>query len=122
MSPYLPKETLCLNKKTFFEHEAGNKRVQVLKIYDATFAREAFGQMNEDALRFLSHSLDVQETSEVDPGFAEALWLEVEEGAREDWNTFSYFVVVEQEGSGSMPIYVSADWPSAEAFAKSRIT
>ncbi len=109
-------------QEMYFQQEVGGKRVQVLKSYDATFAREAFGQMNEDALRFLSRSLDVQDTSEDDPDFAEALWLEVEDGAREGWNTFSYFVVVEQEGSGSTPIYVSADWPSAEAFAKSRIT
>jgi hypothetical protein len=63
----------------------------------------------------------LQSPSQEDPDFAETLWLEVEDGAREDWNTFSYFVVMEQAGSGSTPIYVSADWPSAEAFAKSRI-
>jgi hypothetical protein len=109
-------------QETFFEQEVGSKRVKVLKSYDTSFAREAFDQMNEEALRFLTRSLDGPGPSEDDPDFAEALWLEVEGGAREDWNTFSYFVVVELEGSGSTPVYVSADWPSAEEFAKSRIT
>jgi hypothetical protein len=108
-------------QETFFEQEVGSKRFQVLKSYDASFAREAFERMDEDALRFLSRSLDVQGLSEDDPDFADALWVEVEGGAREDWNTFSYFVVIEQEGSGSTPLFVSADWPSAEAFAKSRV-
>jgi hypothetical protein len=36
---------------------------------------------------------------------------------REDWNKFSYFVVIETREGRTDPTYVSEDWPSAEAFA-----
>jgi hypothetical protein len=49
------------------------------------------------------------------------LWSEIEDGAREDWRTFSYFVVVEQKKQHSEPLFVAADWPSAERFAMSQI-
>lgn len=54
-------------------------------------------------------------------GYADALWDEVQEGAREDWNTLSYFVVTEQVGGKTSALFVSADWPSAEAFAKEQL-
>jgi hypothetical protein len=114
-------------QETYFEQQVGDKRILVLKSYDAAFAREAFDRMGEEALQFLSSSLkhsekyDAKDVPPEDPDFGDALWQEVEDGAREDWNAFSYFVVTEQSGREYVPLYVSADWPSAEAFAKSRL-
>jgi hypothetical protein len=51
-----------------------------------------------------------------DDDHIEALWQEVQDGAREEWNTFSYFS--EDAAGRFQPLLVSADWPSAEAFAK----
>jgi hypothetical protein len=49
------------------------------------------------------------------------LWEELLEAAREDGSLLSFFVVNEATGSRSESLYVSPDWPSAEAFARSRI-
>jgi hypothetical protein len=102
----------------------GDKQIEVVKSYDATFARDAFDQMDEEALEFLGRSIDLgarydplDTPSPNTPEYADALWQEVEEGAREDWNHFSYFIVLELRASQKLPRYVSADWPSAEAFA-----
>jgi hypothetical protein len=56
-----------------------------------------------------------------DDGYTDALWDELQESAREDWNTFSYFIVSEEAAGRSVPLYVSAEWPSAEAFANKYI-
>ena len=39
-------------------------------------------------------------------------------GAREDWNSFSYFVVQEKGEHSLRYLFVSSDWPSAELYAK----
>lgn len=113
---------------TFFDEKIGDLRVVVLKSYDPTYAREAFDQMQPEALRHLRQCLEVDvkyDTSGVpspeDEEYPDALWEEVQNCAREDWNTFSYFIVSEEVGGRSSPIYVSSDWPSAEAFAKKRL-
>ena len=110
---------------TFYEQQIGDRRIEILKSYDSAFAREAFDQMDEKALRFLGRFLELERKydpadvpSPNDDGYADALWDEVQEGAREDWNTLSYFVVTEQVGGKTQALYVSADWPSAEAFTK----
>jgi hypothetical protein len=72
--------------------------------------------MGTEALKFLEGSLDL--AGESDP---EALWEGIEDGAREDWNAFSYFIVSETVLGPTAPVFVSADWPSAEAFAKQRL-
>jgi len=111
-------------QETFFEQTTGDTRVQVLKSYDAAYAREAFSLMDAEALSFLGHSLHAQGAvstdlpSPDDEQFADSLWQEVEDGAREDWNSFSYFIVIEKKGSETVARFVSSDWPSAEAFAK----
>jgi hypothetical protein len=51
----------------------------------------------------------------------DALWEEMVNQAREDERLFSFFVVTEAIGPRSDSLFVSPDWPSAEAFAKSRI-
>ena len=106
-------------QEIFYEQAIGEKRVVVIKSYDKTYAREAFDQVGPKALLFLKESLQSQDKliPENDEA-AEALWEELEEDSREDWNKFSYFVVKDESKGTSTPVYVSADWPSAEAFAK----
>ena len=38
--------------------------------------------------------------------------------AREDWNTFSYFVVTKSNGRKTEELFVSGDWPTAGAYVK----
>ena len=118
----MPQQTI------FLDQTVGNTRIEVLKSYDKAFARETFDQMDEDALVFLANSLDLEssdtenELRPEDPDFADSIWAEMNEGAREDWNSFSYFIVAEESAGRVAPLFVSADWPSAEAFAKKRIS
>ena len=103
----------------FMDERIGDKRVLVLKTYDSAFAREAFDVMDVQALKFLSVSLGLEDLPASDsPDFADSIWQELEDGAREDWNKFSYFVVTEDTANRPSPVFVSADWPTAEAFAK----
>jgi hypothetical protein len=113
-------------QEMFFERQVGDKRIVVLKSYDRAFAREAFDQMQPEALRFLGRFLELDSDKSVDDASSdddhiEALWQEVQDGAREEWNTFSYFIVTEETAGRSLPLFVSPDWPSAEAFAKQHI-
>jgi hypothetical protein len=56
-------------------------------------------------------------------GEAEAfLWDEMLEQAREDGSLLSFFIVNETAGPRIQGLYVSPDWPSAEAYAKLRLT
>jgi hypothetical protein len=107
-------------QETYFEKTLDSVRVAVIKSYDAKFAREAFDVMDDGALAFLGQSLvadgkleAVDESSSSGAEYIEMLWEGVEEGAREEWNTVSYFVVL----TGDLAVYVSSDWPSAEAYA-----
>jgi len=116
-------------QETFLDERAGGKHIVVLKTYDERFARDAFDRMPEDSLRILGASLELDQKYEADAipapdgdGFGDALWEEIKDDAREDWNLFSYFVVQEHNESGINPLYVSADWPSAEVFARNRLS
>jgi hypothetical protein len=115
-------------QETFFEQTSGSLHVEVLKTYDRTYAREAFETMNETAYAHLWNSLGIEELydrgdipSPDDASRLDFLWDELENAAREDGNLCSFFVVNEASGGPSESIFVSADWPSAEAFAKDRM-
>ncbi|MGA2650951.1 MAG: hypothetical protein ABSF28_10525 [Terracidiphilus sp.] len=115
-------------QEMFFEQVAGDRRVEILKTYDRSYAREAFSDMDNAAQGFLWNSLGINETydaadvpSREDAGSKDFLWEELLEAAREESNLLSFFVVSEANGPRSRSLYVSPDWPSAEAFAKSRI-
>lgn len=115
-------------QETFFEQTSGPLHVEVLKTYDRTYAREAFESMNETAYSRLWNSLGIEGLydrgdipSPDDASRLDFLWDELEDAAREEGNLCSFFVVVEANGGASNSIFVSADWPSAEAFAKDRI-
>jgi hypothetical protein len=114
----MPQQTI------FFEQQLGEKRILVVKSYDRAFAREVFEQMQPEALSFLERTLKLQGEYEATDiaspegdADAEALWEGIQDSAREDWNTFSYFVVSEEIAGHALPLYVSSDWLSAEAFA-----
>jgi len=117
-------------QEVFFQQQRGDRRVEVLKMYDQQFAREAFNSMDEAAQTSLWNSLKVEQI--YDPvglpspdereDRAAFLWDELVEQAREDWRTFSFFVVNDIRGAHSESLYVSPDWPSAEAYAKTLLT
>jgi folate-binding Fe-S cluster repair protein YgfZ len=80
----------------------------------------------------LAAALDVKGKYESDdipaPGgtdFEDFLWQELFEAAREnvrqDPNLYSFFVVSEIQAGKTQDVYISPDWPSAEAFAKERL-
>lgn len=112
----------------FFEKSSGNTRVEVTKTYDSILAREAFTEMDQAARDYLWGWLRIDEN--YDPkeiptrdasGGEDFLWGELLDSAREDGNQLSFFVVTETVGGDSQALYVSPDWPSAEAFAKKRL-
>ena len=117
-------------QEIFFEQQAGEYRIEVLKSYDQGYAREAFGSMDEAAQQRLWESLKPEEI--YDPaglpklgdieGEGEAfLWDELLEQAREDGPLLSFFIVNETVGHRTESLYVSPDWPSAEAYAQDRL-
>lgn len=121
-------------QEIFFAQQDGDRRVEVLKSYDREYAREAFNSMDEEALLRLWDVLrpdEIYEPADLpsvnDPndtnGEAEAfLWDELLEQAREDGNLVSFFIVNETTGMGTESLYVSPDWPSAESYAKKRLS
>ena len=115
-------------QSTFFEQQVGSKRVVVLKTYDKSLAREAFDQMTPEALNTLKTSLELDakfDSTDIpasdDDDFADFIWEAVQDGAREDWNLFSYFIAGEQDTHGLRPLYVCSDWLAAEAFVHHHI-
>jgi hypothetical protein len=118
-------------QQIFFEQQIGNWRVEVLKSYDQGYAREVFLNLNDEALRLLWKSLTPEQMYEPDSlpkfgipggGAENFLWDELLEQAREEGNLLSFFIVNVSDGRQSEGIYVSADWPSAESYAKLRLT
>ncbi len=110
-------------QEIFLDETIDGKRVQVIKTYDESYAREAFRSMSDDAKAFLWRSLKPEDLYEAE-GLPKELGEEydaflldvlISEG-REEWNTFSYFVVTTPAAD---PVFVSPDWPTAEAFARS---
>jgi hypothetical protein len=51
-------------QETYFEHMAGERRVEVLKTYDRSYAREVFGSMDENARAYLWSSLGIDENND----------------------------------------------------------
>ena len=48
-------------QETFFEQQVGERRIEVLKSYDQSYAHEAFKNMDEQALRSLWEALKPEE-------------------------------------------------------------
>jgi hypothetical protein len=107
-------------QEVFLEQQTGDLRIEVLKTYDRNYARDAFESMDEATQTYLWNSIGVEE-SYGPAGSEDLLWDELLEAAREDGDLRSFFVVNEVNSGSSISLYVSPDWPSAEAFAKKRI-
>jgi hypothetical protein len=119
-------------QEVFFEQSTGGRRVEVLKTYDQSYAREVFDDLDSEAREALATALDLKKNYEPadipDPEgieYDDFLWEELFEAAREDvrsdLNLYSFFVVAEDGDGKSEDLYISPDWPSAEAFAKKLI-
>lgn len=116
-------------QELFFEQQESGFTVQVLKSYDQTYAHEVFQSMDERATQRLWTVLKLEETYEPselpllnDSNLAakDFLWDELLDQAREDGNTLSFFIVNETVSGRVQGLFVSPDWPSAEAYAKDR--
>lgn len=119
-------------QEIFFEQTTHDRRVEVLKTYDRTYAREVFNGIGEEAREALAAALELEknfEPAEIpDPNgsdYDDFLWDELVEAAREDVrsdpNLYSFFVVSEATSAPPQDVYISPDWPSAEAYAKKLI-
>lgn len=120
-------------QEVFFEQVMQGKRVEVLKSYDQSYAREAFRSMDESSLRRLWLALEpekiydpadlpsLNDPNDVNDEAESFLWDELLEQAREGDNELSFFIVNEVIEDRTESLYVSPDWPSAEAFAKERM-
>ncbi len=115
-------------QELFYEQKSGDRRIEIVKTYDRQFAREAFTNMDEASQAVLWNSLGIEDhydptdlPSQVGPESEEFLWEELLEAPREYGNELSFFVVNEARGSSTQSLYVSPDWPSAEAFAKHHV-
>ena len=112
-------------QETFLTAKNGDETIEVLKTYDQAFAREAFRNMDDDALAHLAASLNLEsifEPSEIpkptDEGYEGFIWDVMVDEAREEWNLFSYFIVTKSSGHRTEDLFVSGDWPTAEAYVK----
>lgn len=119
-------------QETFLQEAANGVEVEVLKTYDKSYAQEVFRGMSPEALGALAATLSLEEKYEATDipapdasDYEDFLWDEICEGAIEDVRQSptlsSFFVVVESKDGKSEELYVSPDWPSAEAFARNRI-
>ena len=119
-------------QELFFEQQAEDRLISVIKTYDRSYAREVFRNVDENAIRNLAAALEVEKNHDPDDipdpdgqDYQDFLWEELSEASLEDIRQspalYSFFVVTETEAGKSRDIYISADWPSAEDFAKRRI-
>lgn len=112
-------------QEKFMAIRKGDATIEVLKVHDEKYARAAFQKMDDDALAQLAESLNLESLFEpdeipapTDEGYSDFIWDVVVDEAREDWNTFSYFVVTKFLGPSREDLFVSPDWPTAETFVK----
>jgi hypothetical protein len=119
-------------QETFLIEGANDVVVEVLKTYDHSYAREVFGKVDDEAKKSLAAALEIEKNYDPedvpDPSgqdYEDFLWEEMSEASVEDVRQSprlcSFFVVTETEAGKSKDVYVSADWPSAEEFAKRRL-
>jgi hypothetical protein len=117
-------------QETFLEQQNGEVKIEVLKSYDSAYAREAFRNMDDEALKQLWTVLKVEKTYDAadlpslgqpDGAGEDFLWDELLESAREYGQEVSFFIVNETKDRRSESVWVSPDWPSAESFAKKRL-
>lgn len=113
-------------QETFLEKPTDKGRILVVKTYDENLARVAFEDLDEPAIMQVAEALRLDEQFEAQdipsPSSADFhgfVWETLADEAREEGQIKSFFVVYrELEGSPSKSLYVSPDWPSAEAFTQ----
>lgn len=119
-------------QETFLREAENGVEVEVLKIYERSYAQEVFRGMGPEALKAVAAALQLFQKYEAKdipaPDTAEYtdfLWDEICDAAIEDVRQFpvlsSFFVVIETIAGKSEELYVSPDWLSAEAFARNLI-
>jgi hypothetical protein len=119
-------------QEVFYEERAGDRLIVVLKTYDRSYAREVFDNVDDEAMASLATALEVEKNYDLEdipaPGgqdYESFLWAELSEASLEDVRQsprlYSFFVVTESKAGEAVDIYISADWPSAEEFAKRRL-
>jgi hypothetical protein len=119
-------------QEVFFEERAGDRLIVVLKTYDPSYAREVFDNVDDEAMNSLAAALEIEKNYDPEdiptptgPGYDDFLWAELSEASLEDARQsprlYSFFVVIETKAGNAEEIYISADWPSAEEFAKRRL-
>lgn len=119
-------------QETFLIERANDLVIEVLKTYDRSYAREVFSNVDDEAMKSLSAALEIEKNHAPedipDPSgqdYEDFLWEELNEASLEDVRQSprlcSFFVVTETEAGKAKDVYVSADWPSAEKFAKRRL-
>jgi hypothetical protein len=120
-------------QESFFRESVNGVAIEVLKTYDRSYAREVFGRMSDEAEKALAEALEIKKNFELADipelggnDYEDFLWEELCDAAREDVrqdpNLYSFFVVSESKADRTEDVYVSPDWPSAEGFAKRRLT
>jgi len=119
-------------QEVFFEEQAGDRLIPVLKTYDRSYAREVFDNVRDAAMNSLAAALEIEKNYEPEDipapdgqEYEDLIWAELSEASLEDARQsprlYSFFVVTETKAGKAEDIYISADWPSAEAFAKRRL-
>ncbi|HEX4028938.1 MAG TPA: hypothetical protein VHX20_01165 [Terracidiphilus sp.] len=119
-------------QETFLIEEANDVVVEVLKTYDPAYAREVFDNVDDEAQKCLAAALEIEKNYAPEdvpnpngPDYAEFLREELSEASLEDVRqspkVYSFFVVTETKAGKPKDVYVSADWPSAQEFAKKRL-
>ena len=114
-------------QETYLELKRGDDSINVVKTYDAGFAREAFDSMDDTAVDVLASSLRLEENFDLGDipnreasEYDDFLWEALVEAAQEDGHIRSYFVVeTKSSTNGARLAFVSPDWPCAEGYAKS---
>jgi hypothetical protein len=120
-------------QEVFFEERVGDRLITVLKTYDRSYAREVFGNVDEVAMKSLSTALEIEKNYDAEdipdptgPDYEDFLWEALSEASLEDIRQspriYSFFVVIETRDGKAKDLYVSPDWPSAEAYAKATTT
>jgi hypothetical protein len=119
-------------QEIFLQESVKDVTVEVVKTYDVQYAREVFEKLSDKALASLASALELTKnyasadipnagTNE----YEDFIWDELSESALEDVRQSpilnSFFVVCETYRGKTEDLYVCADWPSADKFAKERL-
>lgn len=119
-------------QEIFLRESIGPVTVEVIKTYDPAYAGEVFRAMEQGAKAALLEVLGVNKKyspedipSSEGPTFDNFLWDELSECALEDVREYprkySFFVVRVSKNGDVEDLFISPDWPGAEAFARAQL-